>query len=194
MVRLVQGIPPAQLPGAVQLYWQAFGGKLGRVMGPAPRAMNFLRDVIHPEQAVAALGSEGQLLGIGGFRTPEAAFAGGTYADLRHHYGAFGAFWREILLRQLAEEPVAPGQFLIDGLCVAEGARGQGIGSALVGALCEVGRRQGYGAARIDVVDSNPGAQALYARLGFAVTQSHAIGPLRHVFGFRHALTMVRPL
>ena len=102
--------------------------------------------------------------------------------------------WREALLRQLGEDRVEPGQFLIDGLCVAADSRGQGIGTALVLALCEAGQAMGYGAARIDVVDSNPGAQALYARLGFAVTRSHAIGPLRHVFGFRRALTMLRPL
>lgn len=193
-MRLAHGIPAQHLPAAVQLYWQAFSGKLGRVMGPETRAMAFLRDVIHPDQAITALGPDGRLLGLGGYRTPEAAFAGGTYADLRRHYGGFGAFWREALLRQLGEDRVEPGQFLIDGLCVASDSRGQGIGTALVLALCEAGQAMGYGAARIDVVDSNPGAQALYARLGFAVTRSHAIGPLRHVFGFRRALTMLRPL
>lgn len=191
---LQHGIPDPLLPQAVALYWQAFGGKLGRVLGPEARALAFLRDVIRPEQAIVAISRHGPLLGLGGFRLPAGPFAGGTPADLRRHYGAAGALWRAAVLGRLADDGPDDGCFLIDGLCVAPELRGQGVGTALVGALCGEARRRGYGAVRLDVVDTNRRARALYERLGFAVVRETPVGLMRPVFGFRATLTMVRPL
>ena len=49
-----------------------------------------------------------------------------------------------------------------------------------------------YAAVRLDVIDSNTRAIALYHRLGFTVVGRQDIGLLRLVFGFSAALTMVR--
>ena len=38
-----------------QLYWQAFGGKLGRVLGPDARALAFLERVIREDHVIVAL-------------------------------------------------------------------------------------------------------------------------------------------
>ena len=61
-------------------------------------------------------------------------------------------------------------------------------------AICAEARLRGYESVRLDVVDSNWRAQALYLRLGFVETQRQHIGMLRHVFGFQSAITMVRPV
>jgi RimJ/RimL family protein N-acetyltransferase len=47
---------------------------------------------------------------------------------------------------------------------------------------------------RLDVIDTNRRARALYERLGFAVEKTDDIGLLRFVFGFRRSHTMVKPL
>ncbi|EKD59506.1 MAG: MobC protein [uncultured bacterium] len=47
---------------------------------------------------------------------------------------------------------------------------------------------------RLDVIDSNWRAKALYLRLGYAVEKTDDIGLLRFAFGFRSATTMVKPL
>ena len=73
-------------------------------------------------------------------------------------------------------------------------ARGQGIGSALMQAICDEGRARGYLAVRLDVIDTNWRAKALYARLGFEVEKTESIGALRHVFGFSGTTTMVKPV
>jgi RimJ/RimL family protein N-acetyltransferase len=44
------------------------------------------------------------------------------------------------------------------------------------------------------VIDTNARARALYERLGFAAAGEAQIGPLRHIFGFRSATMMVRPV
>ena len=81
---------------------------------------------------------------------------------------------------RLLQSEVDNARFLIDGICVASNARGRGIGTALIAALCDEGRARGYTAIRLDVIDSNLRAKALYQRLGFEVLHSETIGPLRH--------------
>lgn len=187
------GLPDHLRSQAADLYWQAFGGKLGRVMGPAPRAHAFLLRVLRADHCICALSAEGQLLGIAGFKSPHGSFAGGDAEDLQRIYGRVGAAWRSALLR-LLQSDIDNDRFLVDGLCVAREARGQGIGSALMTALMAEASARGYGAIRLEVIDTNIRARALYERLGFAASRSETLGPLRHVFGFSRAVTMVRAL
>ena len=187
------GLPEHLKPQAAILYWQAFGGKLGRVMGPEPRAHAFLLRVQRADHCICALSDDGQLLGIAGFKSPQGSFAGGEAGDLRAVYGRIGAAWRGGLLRLLQSE-VDNDRFLIDGICVAREARGHGVGSALVAALMAEATARGYQAIRLEVIDTNIRARALYERLGFAAWRVETLGPLRHVFGFSSAVTMVRAL
>ena len=187
------GLPEHLREQAALLYWQAFGGKLGRVMGPDARALAYLSRVIRADHAIVALDDRGDLVGLAGFKTPMGSFAGGTTRDLRVIYGLTGLLWRLPLLSLLSRE-VDNDRFLLDGICVAASARGLGIGSALMGAIETQARDRGYGYVRLDVIDSNWRAKALYERLGYLTVKTDDIGLLRHAFGFRSALTMVKPL
>lgn len=192
MMELRAGLPDALRAEAAALYWNAFGGKLGRVLGPERLALAFVERVMRADHCIVALGPEG-LLGLAGFKTPEGSFAGGSPADLRAVYGRWGGAWRSGVMQLLGGEADSL-RFLLDGLCVRPDMRGRGIGSALLAAICDEGRARGYGAVRLDVVDTNPRARALYERRGFVLDRSTPIGPLRLVFGFRAAHTMVRQL
>lgn len=187
------GLPEALVPQAAALYWQAFGAKLGVVMGPQSRALRYLERVIRRDHVIIALDDGGRLIGLAGFKTPEGSFAAGGPVDLRASYGVLGGTWRARLLGWLASD-IDNENFLLDGLCVLPELRGLGIGSALMEAICAEARHRGYPAVRLDVVDSNWRAQALYRRLGFVATNSQGIGPLRLVFGFASATTMVKPV
>lgn len=190
-ISILRGLPRQQRAAAARLYWQAFGGKLGRVLGPEPRALAFLERVMRGDHAIVALGPDGQVLGLVGFKTPQGSFAGGTRQDLVAVYGRAGGLWRAAVLR-LMEREVDNDRFLVDGLCVTRSARSQGVGTVLVQAICDEARARGYGEVRLDVIDTNFRARALYERLGFRVVAEAGLGPLRHVFGFRAAQTMVR--
>lgn len=190
-MRIAHGLPPDLREAAARLYWQAFGPKLGRVLGPEARAYRFLDRVIRLDHAIVAL-EDGRLLGLVGFKTPAAAFAEGRLADLWAVYGP-GAVWRAGVLQLLSRE-IDNDRFLMDGLCVVPEARGRGVGTALLDAIADEGRMRGYRALRLDVVDSNPRARALYEREGFRAIRTTAIGPLRLIFGFRATTTMVRDL
>lgn len=186
-----RGLPEDLRAQAVALYWQAFGGKLGTVMGPTPKALQFLTRVLRANHAFVALDADGALLGMAGFKTPAGSFAGGEIADIRAIYGSLGAAWRLPLLWMLSDE-AAQDHFLLDGICVAPQARGLGIGTALMAAIEDEARACGYAAVRLEVIDSNWRAKALYQRLGYRVEKTHQLGLLRHAFGFRAAIMMVK--
>jgi ribosomal protein S18 acetylase RimI-like enzyme len=187
---LQHGLPGDQRRAAAELYWQAFGGKLGRVLGPDAAALTYLERVIREDHVFVAL-QDGRLVGLAGFKTAEGSFAGGTVDDLRAVYGRAGAMWRGTVLRLLGRD-VDNTRFLMDGICVTRNARGQGIGSRLVEAICAEARRRGFAEVRLDVIDTNWRAKALYERLGFAAAGEERIGALHHIFGFRSATMMVR--
>ncbi len=190
---IAKGLPSGQHSAAAQLYWQAFGSKLGKVLGPDARALQFIEAAIDPTHVISATDDNGNLIGIAGFKTHSSAFVAGSLTALAKTYGWPGALWRAALLNLLSRD-TENRRFLTDGLAVAPYARSQGVGTALLGALSEEARRRHYPALRLDVVNTNPRAQALYTRLGFTVEKSTSIGPLRHVFGFRFTVTMIRPV
>jgi ribosomal protein S18 acetylase RimI-like enzyme len=193
-VTIFRGLHPHLRPRAARLYWEAFGGKLGRVMGPDAKALAFFERVIRGDHCLAALdATTGELIGIAGFKTPQGNFAGGGWADLAAVYGTFGGRWRGLLLWALSGD-VDNDRFLIDGLCVARQHRGKGVGSRLLAALYDEAAARGYRSIRLDVVDANWRARALYEREGFVATRTETIGVLRHLFGFASSTTMTRPL
>ncbi|MBT9244694.1 GNAT family N-acetyltransferase [Gemmobacter fulvus] len=191
-VTLHLGLPNSHRKTAALLYWEAFGGKLGRVMGPEAKALAYLERVIQADHVIIALEGEA-MIGMAGFKTPNGAFADGGWKDMRQIYGTIGAIWRLGLLALLNRE-VDNHRFLVDGICVSHNHRGHGVGAALVQALCAEAAARGYSVVRLEVIDTNLRARKLYERLGFTVLRRDELGILRHAFGFASATTMIREL
>lgn len=192
-VRIEHGFGPADRPLVAALYWEAFGAKLGRALGPRPRALAFLETALDPDHALCARDDRGALLGVAGFKTAAGGLVAGGMAGMVQVYGPFGTLWRSILLAMLHSD-VDNRRFLIDGIFVAPEARSRGVGAALIEALATEAHRRGYRELRLEVVDANIRARALYERCGFAATGRHRMGILRWIYGFSAAITMVRVL
>lgn len=175
---------------AAELYWAAFGAKLGKVLGPGTLAEPFLASVLNPTHAISAE-ENGKLLGLAGFKTEDGAFIGGRFRDLARSYGRLSALWRAVLLA-LLERPIEHGVLTMDGIAVAAEARGRGIGTLLLREICREAERRGLSAVRLDVIDTNPRARALYEREGFVSAGTQRLGPLALIFGFSAAETMMR--
>jgi len=173
-----------------RLYWTAFGGKLGRVLGPEPLALRFVAEVADPAHALCI--REGRaLIAVAGFHTRRGSLVGGRFADLARVYGRPGAVWRAAALG-LLERPAAEDELLVDGIFVAERARGRGHGTALIEALSREALDRGCARVRLDVIDGNARARALYERRGFSPIAGRRSAALRMVFGFSGTTTMVR--
>lgn len=180
----------AQVAG---LYWQAFGAKLGKVMGPDARAIGFFETVLNPDFALVARGPDGGMLGLAGFKTGQGGLVEGTFTQMARVYGWFGAAWRALMLSVLERE-VQPGVFLMDGIFVDAAARGMGVGTALLQAVADEAEKRGLGQVQLDVIDVNPRARALYERVGFRALKTEHTGPFHWVFGFESATRMVREI
>ncbi|MCR9120932.1 MAG: GNAT family N-acetyltransferase [Phyllobacteriaceae bacterium] len=188
--RIVAGFPEALRREAAALYFDAFAAKLAPIMGRDGRAQAFFFDVLDPDFCLSAVSGDGtRLLGLVGFKTADGALTGGGMADLARHYGWLGCVWRGLLLT-LLERELEPGIFLLDGIAVAPDARGLGIGTALLDAVEKEAVSHGCPTIRLDVIDTNPRARALYERRGYEPVSVEQLGPLRHLFGFASATRM----
>lgn len=190
-MRIEHGFPDHDRPAVAALYWEAFGRKLGRALGPDDLALDFLEATLMPEHALCARAADGSLLGIAGFKTPRGGLVAGGFGAMARVYGLIGAAWRTGLLALLHSD-VENHRFLVDGIFVAPHARGQGVGSALIEAIAAEGARRGYRELRLEVIDENIRARALYERRGFVPVARQSMGWLRLIFGFRAATTMIR--
>ena len=191
-VQITHGLPAHYNAAAAQLYWQTFGGKLGRVMGPKRSALTYLHRVMRPDQCIVALQGD-VLAGIVGYHTAQGSFAGGDSQDMRAVYGWAGSWWRMAMLLRLGQN-AADGALLIDGFCVHAAARGQGIGTALLAHAIAHAQDQGFVAVHLDVASSNLRARQFYARHGFVQLGAQPTGALRIVFGFAAVLRLARAI
>ncbi len=189
-VTIARGFREDQRAAAASLYWQAFRGKLGPLMRPEDKALAFFRAVLDPAFAINAAAPDGTLLGLAGFKTAQGAFVGGGLRNIAGTYGWPGALWRAPLV-SLLDRRLEPGTLLMDGIFVAEEARGHGVGTRLLDAIKAEAAQRGLARVRLDVIDTNPRARALYQRQGFVAGMTEHLGPLRYLFGFSSAQTMI---
>lgn len=192
-MKITVGIPDANRAEVAALYWEAFGEKLGFVMGPKYRALVFITQVLRSDHGICAHDANGRLLGVAGFKTHHGALVSGNFTDMRRVYGWVGAAVRMGLLSAL-ERDTDNDRFLMDGIFVAPEHRGRGVGTALLDAITAEAKTRGYRQVRLDVIDTNPRARALYLHQGFVEMQTHKLGLWRHVFGFNAATSMVRDI
>ena len=184
------GFTDAERDTVARLYWTAFAAKLGPLLGPDARALPFFAQIITPAFALTARDAAGTVIGVAGFKAANGALTGGGLRDIAAHYGWLGALWRGPLLG-LLERDLAPDTLLMDGICVDASARGLGVGTALLHAIKTEAQSRGLHHVRLDVIDINPRARALYNREGFVADAPQHLGPLRLLFGFSTATPMV---
>lgn len=192
-VSIRRGFPEQQRDEAAVLFWEAFSGKLGKILRPEERAVRLVRKVLDPNFAFSAVSSDGKLIGLAGFKTSEGEFAGGGLSDLTSVYGLFGGLWRGTLL-EFFERPLKRDELLMDGIVVHADARGRGIGTLLLDAIVDEARHRNRSSVRLDVIDANPRARALYERVGFVAGATEETGFLADFLGFRSATTMIKTL
>lgn len=192
-LKITLGFDDAERPVIASLYWEAFGGKLGRLLGPEQKALPYIAEALSPDHAFCARNGAGDILGVAGFKSPQGALVNGQIAEMVPYYGMVGALWRTAALTALSSD-VDNRRFLIDGLFVTSQYRGQGIGSRLLQSIAQEASLRGYDEVRLDVIDTNGRARALYERRGFEAVDRNRTGILSALFGFSSATVMVRRL
>ncbi|GAA2415936.1 GNAT family N-acetyltransferase [Streptomyces coeruleofuscus] len=177
---------------AAELYWDAFGRKLGPALNPPGKAVPFIAAHLNADRAVCAL-LDGQLVGLAGYQLGGRALTGGSASAVLRAYGCLGVLHRLPLLALFERRP-APGQLVMDGIAVAPDVRGRGVGSLLIEEVAAVAAERDCREIRLDVIDTNPRARALYERRGFTAVRTERTPYLRRLLGFGAVTTMHRPV
>ena len=196
-IAISRGLPADLHDHGVALFDEAFGDKMRMAIPDRPRRLAYMARVFRGDRAVIALRA-GELVGMLGLASGSDAYRGGLldvpwdprpFLDLM---GLRGAIRAAVGLR-LAQHRPAPDELYIDGVAVAATDRGRGIGSQLLEEAAVIAHEHGLRWLRLDVVDTNPRAQALYERLGYRVTKVERMGPLERWTGFGAIISMERP-
>ncbi|RGC68592.1 Acetyltransferase (GNAT) family protein [Micromonospora sp. MW-13] len=191
-VELRRGVPSGSEARVAELYWEAFGRKLGAALGPPDRARAFLAAHVHADRGLVALVGE-EVAGVAGYRLGGHALIGGGARDVLSAYGTVRGLPRVALLA-LMERRGAPGELLMDGIAVDAGQRGAGIGGLLLREVAAVAADAACHHVRLDVIDVNPRARALYERHGYTAVRTQRTPWLRRLMGFGAVTTMHRPV
>ncbi|MET0070304.1 MAG: GNAT family N-acetyltransferase [Candidatus Thiodiazotropha sp.] len=183
------GIPHEFKDQAVALYDEAFGRKIAVAIEDDAKRREVLSRCFVLEYAVSAL-SEGRLIGIAGLHTRKGSLTGGaTYKDLVSMLGFIEGNMTALILSLYEREP-EEGELVMDGITVLSGYRGRGIGGVLLDKVKEYAHQGGFRSIRLDVIDTNPRAKALYERNGFKVVKRESFPYLKKVLGFGGSETM----
>lgn len=191
-VAIQYGLPEAWREPAAHLYCEAFPRVMQFFMGSTEHAVPILTACFNPEPAFVAT-VDGQPVGLAAlqcdgrhFLQPRLRIFTRRRGWLR---GAFG--WHMLRWFRLT---LPADEIGIDTLAVTAAVRGHGLGSRLLEATFDYGRRLGKRAARLDVVDTNPEARRLYERLGFVAVKTERFPFASRYVGFSATTIMVKPL
>jgi ribosomal protein S18 acetylase RimI-like enzyme len=161
---------PEQRRQAAEILYAAFRVKLESLelfTQSKQQALRLLEHGIQPEMGVYAL-RHGRVLGVAGLHTHAGKFMSHSSSTLRAEFGWLGGILRQFWLALMALGETPPrSQLRIAMLAVDPAARGSGVGTLLLQAVIDNARREGFTAVVLEVIDTNPGAQRLYERIGF---------------------------
>ncbi|MEU9293735.1 GNAT family N-acetyltransferase [Streptomyces sp. NPDC048266] len=187
-----RGVPSGAEERVASLYWEAFGRKLGAALGPADDGRAFIARHLHHDRAAVALApGGGPVVGVAGYRLGGRGLVGGGVRDVLSRYGLVRGLPRLAVLALLERTP-EPGELVMDGIAVDPAHRGAGIGGLLLTEITAIAAAHGCSRIRLDVIDVNPRARALYERHGFAAVRTERTPYLRDLMGFGAVTTMHR--
>ncbi len=192
------GLPHELRDQAVEIFEDAFGDKMRTAVRDTEQRKEFMRRAYVAENCIVAH-RDGRLVGMAGLSTKGAPHAGGLmgsswdprpYRDVLGWFGAMWAVWGN----RLADNRPQDDEVYVDGIAVAAEARGLGIGTRLLDETTARARSIGKRYVRLDVIDTNPRAQALYERLGYKVTRVQAFRYQERWVGFGAMISMEQPV
>lgn len=187
-MNVLSHVRPGDEMAATRIYVGALIQKLRPFFGSVDTAVEFLAPHLQRDRGVVAL-IDDRVVGIAGYRLDGHGLFEPKWRHFRKRFGLLGTTLRMTglaLLDKEEQEDVLP----MDGIAVAEEVRGMGVGSALLAEIIAIARRAGKRAVRLDVVDTNPRAKALYLRRGFVEEGRRRLDLLRPVFGFATVTVM----
>lgn len=190
------GLPKNSLREAAEIFYESFEQKLYPIMDSRERGVSFLQRYLNPEGAIIAM-DKGQLVGIAGLQYEGCHFFSPSISELAHEFGWLRGFMKIVRMR-IFHSPDRKGELYLKAIMVSSSMRDRGIGTHLLTGVSDFAWAHGFGAVRLDVVDTNPDARRFYERQGFVATKIRRC-PFPFIFisramGFSSAITMIKKI
>ena len=182
MISIQRGLSQEFSRSAAELFFTAFEDKFVPILGNRGRAIDLLESSFVLDNSISAV-EDGRLLGVLAMQTERQGFIQLNFNHLRDHYGFGGGIIRAAKLALLQHTP-DPSEMHIEGIAVADSARGKGIGTRLIDELISQAISQGCGTVTLQVVGTNQRALQLYERLGFRIEEHTRIWPINWIIGW----------
>ncbi len=192
MIEIRDHLPEEHRRAAALIYYSGLQAKLAPVFGPPPTALAVLPDSLQAARCLLAI-RRGTPVGVLGIHDQDGGFLEPAFPTMVRHYGLAMAMLRTGLLMTM-DHKLPPGELYLDGIAVAAGHRGRGIGTALIKTFERRALANGFDTVSLEVIETNPRAKRLYARLGYDEVATHTMGPFSRLFGFRRTCRMHKRL
>ena len=112
-----------------------------------------MKNSINRHNAISAVSSENELLGISGFHLNKTSLVGLKLKDFIKSFGFFRGYFKYVTLAILFyRKPDTKTQLLMDGIAVKEGNRGQGIGKLLFSELEQFARDKNLSSIKLEPI------------------------------------------
>lgn len=168
MIKIKKGFEDKDRSQAAKLYVTAFKSKFENLIGSAEKVQAIFENTMNSDYCLCAYDENDNLLGIAGFQIGKCGFIDMKLNDFIKLFGILKGIWKAILIDIIfTREPESDNELLMDGIAVDSNYRGQGIGTQLFDSLIKYGEEEGYKFIKLDVIDRNPRAKALYEKIGF---------------------------
>lgn len=196
VVQIQRGLPEHLREEGVLLFEEAFGDKMRTAVPDRDTRLRFMARVYAADRIVAAT-RDGGLLGMMGLSSGSGRYRGGLvdvpldprpFRDLL----GWGGAMRAVAGLWMADHRPTREELYVDGVAVVAEARGQGIGTRMMDEAAAIARENGKRWLRLDVISSNPRAQALYERLGYRVTNVTRTRWMARWMGYDAIISMER--
>jgi len=182
MVSIQRGLSSESVRSAADLFLTALGEKLVPILGNEARATALVESSIVSTSCLSAV-EDGNLLGVLAIQTNKQSFLNPDFKDLRAHYGFLGGIIRVAGLTLLQHSP-KPKELYIEGIAVADFARGKGVGTKLLDEIMILAKSQGFERVTLQVINTNHRALQLYERLGFTIEKRSKVWPVNRMIGW----------
>lgn len=196
MIEIRKGFGEKHRCEAARIYVIAFKSKFEELIGDKDSIQTIFEKTMDPDCALCAYDGNDQLIGIAGFNLGDKKLVNIQIADFINAFGYIKGLWKAILVELIfSRKPKSNQELLMDGIAVKSEFRGRGIGSQLFHALMEYAKVNNYSRVRLDVIDENPRAKALYESLGFDKTKYQKVPKfIKRKIGVSGVTSMVKEL
>lgn len=187
------GFSPKDRLDVAKLYWAAAQHHHGFCLNPEHSAIEYLRQVILPENCIVARDVQSKVIGILAFRTIDQNFWHIDYAIMSTAYGLFSSLIRACAY--LTSDRIAGAdELMIDTIVVNKEFQNRGVARGLLAKFHDLAQESGLDFTRYDVLYPRDTNEAMPVKFGYRLQRQQKWWVFWKIRGYKCAKVFRRPI